>query len=70
MCISEFACGVIAAIGVEIALIIAYAIYTEIKKIAPRQCCSTTEASSQLTHLAVYGYILPYISSDSKNKCS
>ena len=32
MYISEFACGVIATIGVEIALIIAYAIYTEIKK--------------------------------------
>lgn len=32
MYISEFVCGVIATIGVEIALIIAYAIYTEIKK--------------------------------------
>lgn len=32
MYISEFVCGVIATIGVEIALIIAYAIYAEIKK--------------------------------------
>lgn len=32
MYISEFACGVIATIAAELVLIIAYAIYTEIKK--------------------------------------
>ena len=32
MYISEFACGVIATIGVEIVLLIAYAIYDNFKK--------------------------------------
>ena len=32
MYISEFACGVIATIGVELALFIAYAIYDNYKK--------------------------------------
>lgn len=32
MYISEFVCGVISTIGVELALIIVYAIYTDIKK--------------------------------------
>lgn len=32
MYISEFVCGVISTIGVELVLIIVYAIYTDIKK--------------------------------------
>lgn len=32
MYISEFVCGVVSTIGAELALIIVYAIYTDIKK--------------------------------------